>query len=220
MLMFWKKKEKNEPKIKCQKCGAENPLDAKFCLSCGANLEEQKQISKKVKEATDITEDFKDKGGFWAKIIPGYHGYKKKEVRRESDKLLRNHLVSILDRVKNKLSEIQEEVAEDAPDVLGKTEDMLTELDTLLRKIQHADYGYGALFGTTKIKENELDRLLEFDRSMVETVMELDSAMKEFAENPTEETQEKVKALRKMIKKARNFYEQRDEFIVGWTPED
>nr|MDO8114251.1 zinc-ribbon domain-containing protein [Candidatus Sigynarchaeota archaeon] len=126
---FFKKKEKPVPKFKCAKCGSENPMDAKFCLSCGAGLGEQKTVQSKVAEATAITEDFKDKGGFWAKIIPGYHGYKKKEIRRESDRLMRDHLVKQMTNTKNELDAIAEEAATSNPDLVMKIEDMRTELD-------------------------------------------------------------------------------------------
>ncbi len=119
MFGFWKKKEKEVPGVKCAKCGSENPAEAKFCLGCGANMEEQKSMKAKTDEATEITEDFKDKGGFWAKIIPGYHGYKKKEIRREADKLLRDHLVNRLAEAKKDINSIMEEAVESQPDILG-----------------------------------------------------------------------------------------------------
>jgi hypothetical protein len=213
------KKEKKAPTFKCQKCGSENPVDAKFCLSCGSGLQEQKKVQSKVAEATQITEDFKDKGGFWAKIIPGYHGYKKKEIRRESDKLLRDHLVKQLSIVKNDLSSIEEEAASSAPGILKKLEDMLTELDTFSRKIQHANYGFGEMFGTDKVQEPELDKLIEFDRSVVETIISLQKGIKELGAHLDEDSDDKVKEIRGFIKDATSYYAQREDFIQGWTPE-
>ncbi|MBD3185211.1 zinc-ribbon domain-containing protein [Candidatus Bathyarchaeota archaeon] len=220
MLLFWKKKDKDKPQVKCSECGASNPADARFCLECGANLEEQQKVASKVNEATQITEDFKDKGGFWAKWVPGYRGYKRKEIRRESDKLLRVHLVKTLQRAKDNLTDLQEDAVEDAPGILGKLEDMLVELDTFTRKIDHADYGYGAMFGSNKIREDELDKLIEFDRGMVEVVSEVDSAIKGLASNLSEDAEDKVKQIRKFIKKAIQLYGQRDEYIVGWSVEE
>ncbi|MHA1679768.1 MAG: hypothetical protein ACTSUE_02090 [Promethearchaeota archaeon] len=217
MFLFWKKKDKESSGGRtCRACGASNPKDAKFCLDCGASMAEQA----KVDEATQITEDFKGKGGFWAKWVPGYHGYKQKEIRRESDKLLRVHLVKVLNRVKDNLTSLQEEAAEDAPAILAKTEDMLVELDTFIRKIEHADYGYGAMFGTNKIKKNELDKLIEFDRSMVEIVADLDNGIKALADDLSEDPEGKIKDLRKFIKNAIKIYGQRDEYIVGWSVDE
>lgn len=218
LFAFWKKKKK-EPKIVCSKCGGENPADARFCLECGANMEEQKAVQEKVNEAEQITEDFKDKGGFWAKWVPGYRGYKRKEIRRESDKILRDHLVTKLKLMKTSLNDLQEEAAEDVPEILGKLEDMRTELDTFIKKIDHADYGMGAMFGAQKIKVNELDKIIEFDRGMVENVIEIEAAIKALADDLSEDPESKVKEIRKMIKAHQKIYEQRDEFITGWSPD-
>ncbi len=217
---FWKKKDKDKsaPKFKCAKCGAENPVDAKFCLSCGADMSSQRTAKGKVDEATEITEGFKDKGGFWQKIIPGYHGYKQKEIRRESDKLVRDQLVKMMQGAKKDLTSIQEEAVESAADLVPKLEDMLTELDTFLKKIQYADYGMGGLFDSEKIKEPELEKLIEFDKSMIETVMSLQAGVKELGGGLAEGGADKVKQLRSFIKDAIKYYGQRDEFIRGWKP--
>jgi ribosomal protein L40E len=214
--------------IKCMKCGADTPAEAKFCISCGANMADQKKdLSKaasaaragqKSAEAVRITDEFKGKGGFWQKIIPGYHGYKQKEMRRESDKLLRDHLVKQLGNTKKELSSIQEDAAESAPGILTKLEDMLTELDTFLRNIQHAGYGFGGLYDAVKVKETELDKLLDFDRNVVETVINIDGAVKQLKDDLAEGAAEKVKAVRDLIKNAIKIYGQRTEYIKGWTP--
>nr|MDO8088037.1 zinc ribbon domain-containing protein [Candidatus Sigynarchaeum springense] len=216
---FWKKKEEKKApaKIKC-KCGAENPLEAKFCLSCGADMSGQKSAQGKVAEADQITEDFKDKGGFWQKIIPGYHGYKQKELRRESDKLVRDQLVKQMQAAKKDLTTIEEDATSSAADLVPKLEDMLTELDTFLKKIQYADYGMGGLFDSEKIKEPELEKLIQFDKSTIETVLSLQAGIKELGENLTSGGADKVKQLRSFIKDAIKYYAQRDEFIRGWKP--
>ncbi|OLS12642.1 MAG: hypothetical protein RBG13Loki_3721 [Promethearchaeota archaeon CR_4] len=216
------------PNVNCMKCGADTPAEAKFCMSCGASMTEQKKqmskatdaakLSKKTEEATRITEEVKGKGGFWQKIIPGYHGYKQKEMRRESDKLLRDHLVKQISMTKKELTSIQEDAVDSAPSFLTKLEDMLTELDTFQRTIQHADYGFGGMFDAVKVKENELDKLLDFDKQVVETVMNLDNQIKELKDNLGEGGVDKIKAVRSSIKNAIKYYGQRSEYLKGWTP--
>jgi hypothetical protein len=215
---FFKKKDKKAPGYKCAKCGAENPMDAKFCLSCGAGIADQRAVQSKVDEATDVTENFKDKGGFWQKIIPGYHGYKQKEMRRESDKLLRDQLVKMLQSAKKDLIAVEEDATSSAPDLVPKLEDTLTEFDTFIKKVQYANYGMGGLFDTVKVKENELDKLIDFDKSIMETVLSLQKAMKELGAGLSEDGADKIKQLRSFIKEATGFYAQRDGFIQGWKP--
>jgi uncharacterized membrane protein YvbJ len=72
-MSFFKKKEKMVP---CLKCGQNNPENSTFCNFCGASLSDQQDTQAKVQEVKEITDDLKDKRGFWSKVIPGYRGYK------------------------------------------------------------------------------------------------------------------------------------------------
>jgi len=45
-----------------------------------------------------------------AAFIPGFRGYKEKELRRESDKLIRNHLTLKLTADKNDLRELAQKL--------------------------------------------------------------------------------------------------------------
>ena len=45
-----------------------------------------------------------------ANVVPGYKGYKQKELRREADKLLRDTLVSRLRTVKRQLDALQQDL--------------------------------------------------------------------------------------------------------------
>ncbi|MEM2373418.1 MAG: hypothetical protein QXI11_03150, partial [Thermoproteota archaeon] len=46
-----------------------------------------------------------------ASYIPGYRGYKQKEVRREADKLLRGFMVRKLEATRSNLKNVVKEVA-------------------------------------------------------------------------------------------------------------
>jgi hypothetical protein len=215
-MSFFKKKEKM---VSCPKCGQSNPENSTFCNYCGANISDQQDTQKKVKEVKEITDDLKDKRGFWSRVIPGYRGYKKKELRRESDKLLRDYLVKKLSNTKNMLNGIQETLASEVPTALKTSEDLLTELDTFLRKIRNADYGYSGVFDSFKVKLDQLEKLLEFDQGIVELVMEIDKQMKGFKDNPTDDTQGKINQFRDMIKQAIKYYSQREDFMIGFSVE-
>jgi hypothetical protein len=215
-MSFFKKKEKMVP---CLKCGQNNPENSTFCNFCGASLSDQQDTQAKVQEVKEITDDLKDKRGFWSKVIPGYRGYKKRELRRESDKLLRDYLVKTLTNTKSTLNGIQEEIASEVPAALKTSEDLLTELDTFLRKIRNADYGYSGIFDSIKIKVDHLDKLLEFDQGIVEVVLEIEDNVKRFNDDPTNDTHSKIKELRNMIRQAIKLYSQREDFMVGFSVE-
>jgi hypothetical protein len=96
--------------------------------------------------------------------LPGYRGYKEKELRREADKIQRLYLAERLDACRRKLEDV----------MLGLTRrsDLapMADLDITLRKlrtvrdrVQFADYGYAGLFDTVKVDESVLDQLYQHD---------------------------------------------------------
>src|SRR3989337_3804117 len=96
--------------------------------------------------------------------IPGFHGYKEKELRRESDKLIRNHLYLKLSEAKTDLRSVSQKLADRRwMDVLTDMDRLLAKVDRVNQKVNHASYGYAGFFDAIKIKEEHLDRMLEFE---------------------------------------------------------
>ena len=55
-------------------------------------------------------------------------------------------------------------------------------IDRVAERINHADYGYSGFFDSTKIREPELDRMYEFDATILEDVETFQSETKELKE--------------------------------------
>ncbi|MEM3587165.1 MAG: hypothetical protein QXO71_07600 [Candidatus Jordarchaeaceae archaeon] len=55
-------------------------------------------------------------------------------------------------------------------------------VDRVAERINHADYGYTGFFDSTKIREPELDRMYEFDASILDDVETFQKEVKEFKE--------------------------------------
>lgn len=99
--------------------------------------------------------------------VPGFGGYKKKEIRREADKIERSHLAESLDSCLAKLDEVKLDLMKRG------TMEGLADLDVTMRKIrtvrdriQFADYGYSGAFDATKAGQAQLDALAAFSRSL------------------------------------------------------
>ena len=117
---------------------------------------------KKVEESLGGLEKF-------LKKIPGYKGYKEKELRRESDKLLRTQLAAGLDEQRQRLQELQVLLLSEAQiEWLDDMERAVMKLQILIDRIRTASYGYAGLFDAVKVKEKELDALYEFDNQMLD----------------------------------------------------
>lgn len=99
-----------------------------------------------------------------AEQVPGYRGYKDKELRRESDKLQRVYVAERLEACGHVLEKIQLDLTRRGSlDLLGIIDTTLRRLRTSRDRIQFADYGYAGLFDTTKVGEAKLDELYQFD---------------------------------------------------------
>ncbi len=112
-------------------------------------------------------------GGFekLVKKIPGYKGYKEKEMRREADKLLRMELAARLDDQRARMSELQMDLINQGQiQFLDDLERAVMKLQLLIDRIRTASYGYAGLFDAVKVKEEALDALYEFDNKLFEFV--------------------------------------------------
>ncbi len=105
------------------------------------------------------------------RIIPGYKGYKAKEERRDNDALFRSMLASkiegLLAVATSGLANLKGPAALDAA---GGFDRLTKKLEKAADKVRFAARGYKGWFDMHKVKENELDKLYEFDCALTEEV--------------------------------------------------
>lgn len=111
-----------------------------------------------------------------AEHIPGYKGYKEKELRREADKTQRLFVAERLTSVLAKLDAIKLDLVNRGDlEKLGLIDVTGRKLRTVTDKIRFADYGYAGLFDTDKVDEPILDQLYQFDNELVTGVGEMET---------------------------------------------
>lgn len=117
-----------------------------------------------------------------AKKIPGYKGYKDKELRREADKLLRMQTASELDDQRQRLSELQMQlITQGQIEYLDDLERGVMKLQLLIDRVKTASYGYAGLFDAVRVKEEQLDALYDFDNQMLDSVQEISANVDKIA---------------------------------------
>ena len=101
--------------------------------------------------------------------IPGYRGFQDRELRRDVDRLQREHLASELGRLKAALRDSARRYT-DAGKIgtLSAFDRLDRQIDGLSQAIRFSDYGASGLFDPVKIGEAELERLYQFDLSVVD----------------------------------------------------
>jgi len=137
---------------------------------------------------TDIVEKVKGERGLMEKVtsyVPGYHGYKEKELRRESDKIVREYAVRKLKEAKTAVNEAVREVSDSGNiSAFQYANRALAVLDRVTSKVEHADYGYSGFFDAVKVREDKLDKLIEFDYTLIDLAESVKTAASSVAGQP------------------------------------
>lgn len=135
----------------------------------------------------DILAKVKGQRSFLEKVmgyVPLYHGYKEKELRRESDGILREHIFRILEQAKSDLKKTQTYfIQKNNLDKGKKLERVLTKCDTIAQRVHHAVGGYSGFWDAIKIREKELDRLYEMDSTLASLAENIRSSAKQLYES-------------------------------------
>jgi len=178
-------------------------------------MSEKKDVLGKAKGEMRLSERITD-------LIPGFRGYKEKELRRESDKLIRNHLYLKLLKMKKDLRSIFQKLSDRRYlDVLTDMDRLVAKTDRLSYKVNHASYGYSGFFDVVKVKEENLDRMIDFDNVLVgevESLMADVSAFKaDITKGETKNVKENILNLIDKVDAFEEAFDKRKEVIIGVT---
>lgn len=157
-----------------------------------------------------------------AESLPGFQGYREREIRRAGDRLVRDHLVKMLDEQRRRLEQLMGESGTSNIEVtsrIGRTQRRLT---TLHDRIDHADYGYTGFFDAAKIDTDELDALYEYDVDLIEDVEQMQEIINgiEEAMADTDQLEEQLDEMDASIDDIEKKFKKRKEVAVSLVPED
>jgi len=115
----------------------------------------------------DVPERIDESRGAFEKAaekLPGYRGYKERELRREADRLQRDYVAERLEAARRKMEELELALSR-AGDLalLGQIDNTARKLRTVTVRFRFADYGYAGLFSAVKVDQKVLERLYEHD---------------------------------------------------------
>ena len=133
---------------------------------------------------TDLRKRVEEDRGILKKIqifLPGYSGYRKKEDLRIADSMLRNQVAdNFKTSVLIPLEMVREALANALElDLMNDVAGVLSKAKTLEASMRHAEQGYSGISAAVKIREDELNKLYEYDLALFETVNALALQAKE-----------------------------------------
>lgn len=150
--------------------------------------------------------------------IPGYKGYKERELRREADKLLRTHLAGRFDEQRRRLVGVMGALTSAGRlTELTSLEQANLRLQLLIDRLRTAAYGYAGLFDAVKVQQTQLDALYEFDANLatgVDRVAQIVSTLEGLA-SKGENTSAEARALLNVLQELNDTFSRRHEVIMG-----
>jgi hypothetical protein len=149
--------------------------------------------------------------------IPGYKGYKQKEMRRDADKLLRGHLYGVLTAQRRRIEDIQGALGVAQIEYVEQIGRARRRLQTLADTVNTAAYGYSGLFDAVKVGEEELDALYTFDDNLLAesdaiaaSIDSLQAAM-----DNDESLSGAIRDLTAAVTRLQDLYNRRKDVITG-----
>ncbi|MEM2995768.1 MAG: hypothetical protein QXI91_07165 [Candidatus Bathyarchaeia archaeon] len=154
--------------------------------------------------------------------IPGYRGYKEKELRRESDRLVRMEVVNRLRDAKaifrrkfaNPLL-VQKLSSEDA----ARFEMFTARIDRVTQRIDRAVAGYAGMFDAVKVREDKLNSVIEHDLNLIEKAESVRASVEKLvdAEPGGEEWRITMDELTSKVEELDKLVDKRSEILRGLT---
>lgn len=151
--------------------------------------------------------------------VPGFKGYRERETRREADRMVREHLVGLLEQSHARVRALTGGLAKQAKlkqmtalDSLGKRLEKLTDL------LRYADSGYTGWFAAAKIKEDELDRLYEYDVSLKQFIADVDEAVGELESVAEDEMAAAISGVESSLDELDHMIRNREQVAADLVP--
>jgi hypothetical protein len=153
--------------------------------------------------------------------IPGYRGYKDKELRREADRLLRTRIADAVAGEVRQLNALKLELTNRGQlMLLPDFERAALKLQRFADQVRTAAYGYAGLFDAVRVEEPALSALYDFDLALEAGTERLASAREALAAaiGKGEGVREAIAALGQLGDDLNAQFERRRQTILEGKP--
>lgn len=151
--------------------------------------------------------------------IPGFSGYFDRERRRDTDKIQREFLARRVGQLKSEMQGLQEEILASGNLSLVEVLDRVSnKLDRIVERLRHASVGYAGFFDVVKVNEAELDRLYEYDMTLVGAVSAAGEALMGLRSSLTTGGQDaaaRLQDFRRRVEELDAFLDERERILKG-----
>ncbi len=152
------------------------------------------------------------------KIIPGYHGYKNKEERRETDIKIRDKAIRELEQAEEKLIESLEPAVDAGnKNLMSILEKARGEIRIFCTKLKNAEAGYKPGWNLIEIRENELEQAISVDAEIVLESIEIKNIAEDVADKAMigEDVTANVREVLKKVSNIKKLFQDRIDILTG-----
>ncbi|CAG0998497.1 hypothetical protein METP2_03088 [Methanosarcinales archaeon] len=171
---------------------------------------------------TDLRTRVEDDRGLLKKIelfIPGFKGYRKREDLRAADSLLRQQLARRMGEINKKFENCREELTRALElALISDMGDVLKLSRQIENKIRHTEQGYSGVSADIRIKEEELNKMYEWDLSLLQTIESIGKTADELNSSiiiSDGTAGQKMKDIKKALKDFNLIFDKRISIITG-----
>lgn len=140
-------------------------------------------------------------------MIPGFRGYKVKDLIRQDDFLVRKAVVSMLEEARGLIERAEEEVAFSNPfdPLIQQYEAVLSDLRSLIAEVWGAPTGDAGMHDRFKVFPENLEKLVEYDLKLIDKAKAILDAAKVRAN---------LQLVDSMIRDARAYVAERQKLLI------
>jgi hypothetical protein len=129
----------------------------------------------------DIRERIEEDRGLLKKIqtyVPGFKGYRQREDIRDADRMLRAQIAQKMALLRRGLEECRGILAQSpGSKELGQIGGLISQFKKVEGQVAHAATGYSGIAADIAVKEDELDRLYEYDAGMLDHMVAISASI-------------------------------------------
>jgi hypothetical protein len=152
-----------------------------------------------------------------ARKIPGFGGYLDRERRRDADRLQREFMAKSLGELKRKVQDSQEQLLEAGQmKLMTKLDDVNNIVDRVAGRMRSAAHGYSGFFDANQVNEDELNRIYEFDLSLVSELTHAEEAVQGLAASlEGDAVKARISDLEKAVRAIDSKLDERERLLKG-----
>ncbi|MFX1449931.1 MAG: hypothetical protein ACFFCM_03745 [Promethearchaeota archaeon] len=152
------------------------------------------------------------------KSIPGYRGYKKKEERRETDRVVRDKAIRLLKESEdNMVSTLESAVNAGNKDLMKLIEKARGDIHNYITKIKTAEYGYAPGWNIVAIQEKLLEATIACDSELILMAQDLKEYTSDISSRAfgKEDVTDQVSEVIKKMDDFREKFQERIDIVSG-----